>query len=50
MLCTYQALRRLITRTALEADLDPARISFPKALDSSTGRRGADVPCAGRPA
>jgi hypothetical protein len=34
MLCTYQAVRRVITRAAVEADLDPGRISFPKALDS----------------
>jgi hypothetical protein len=35
LLCLYQALRTLITRTALIARLDATRISFPPALDGS---------------
>ena len=41
LLCLYQALRTLITRTALIARLDATRISFPPALDAvkdSVGR------------
>lgn len=34
LLCLYQALRSLISRTAVIAGLDPARISFPPVLDA----------------
>jgi hypothetical protein len=34
LLCVYQALRTLITRTAVIAGVDPARISFPPVLDA----------------
>jgi hypothetical protein len=34
LLCLYQALRSLITRAAVIAGVDPARISFPPVLDA----------------
>jgi hypothetical protein len=34
LLCLYQALRSLITRAAVIAGIDPARISFPPVLDA----------------
>ncbi|MFJ7098969.1 IS4 family transposase, partial [Streptomyces mirabilis] len=34
LLCVYQALRTLITRAAVIAGADPARISFPPVLDA----------------
>jgi hypothetical protein len=34
LLCVYQALRSLITRAAMIAGVDPARISFPPVLDA----------------
>jgi hypothetical protein len=34
LLCLYQALRSLITRAAVIAGVDPARISFPPGLDA----------------
>ncbi|MGW0633484.1 IS4 family transposase [Streptomyces sp. NPDC002758] len=34
LLCLYQALRSLITRAAVIAGVDPARISFPPVLDT----------------
>lgn len=34
LLCVYQALRTLITRAAVIAGVDPARISFPPVLDA----------------
>jgi hypothetical protein len=34
LLCLYQALRTLITRAAVIAGVDPARISFPPVLDA----------------
>jgi hypothetical protein len=34
LLCVYQALRTLITRAAVIAGIDPARISFPLVLDA----------------
>jgi hypothetical protein len=34
LLCVYQALRTLITRAAVIAGIDPARISFPPVLDA----------------
>jgi len=34
LLCLYQALRTLITRVAVIAGVDPARISFPPVLDA----------------
>jgi hypothetical protein len=34
LLCLYQALRTLITRAALIAEVDPTRISFPPVLDA----------------
>ena len=34
LLCVYQALRTLITKTAVIAGVDPARISFPPVLDA----------------
>jgi len=40
LLCLYQALRTLITRTAVIAGVDPTRISFPPALDAVTASVG----------
>jgi hypothetical protein len=34
MLCTYQAVRTLVSRAAAHTGLDPGRISFPQALDA----------------
>ena len=44
LLCLYQALRTLITRTALIARLDATRISFPPALDGSQRLRRPGFP------
>ncbi|WP_369221847.1 hypothetical protein AB5J52_09195 [Streptomyces sp. R39] len=34
LLCVYQALRTLITKPAVIAGVDPARVSFPPVLDA----------------
>lgn len=44
MLCVYQALRHLITRTATETGAAPERVSFKHALDAVRRTVGTDFP------